>query len=113
MIYRFRSRNDADVVMTQPVAERVLQVMGKDPAREGIVLVEQIPAALDALRAAAQADEAARASGRDDDAAETADDAREGAAGAKDPVSFRRRVWPLVQMLERAQAGDDPVTWQA
>jgi len=111
MIYRFRSRNDADVVMTQPVAERVLQAIGKDLSPEGIVTVEQMSAALAALQAAVQADETARAGVADDDA----HGEREGgqAGGGMDAVSLRRRVWPLVEMLRRAQADGTPVTWHA
>ena len=107
MIYRFRSRNDADILMTQPVAERVLQVLGKDVSPEGIVTVEQMAAALVALQAAVQADDAARTGVADDDAGA----ARPGSG--TDNVSLRRRVWPLVEMLRRAQADGTPVTWHA
>lgn len=113
MIYRFRSRNDADVVMTQQVAERVLQVIGKDVTKEGIVQPAQLPAAIAALQAAVATDDASRA-GRVDDARDDRDEPDEGDAKAPvDTVSFRRRVWPLVEMLKRAQAGDDAVTWHS
>jgi hypothetical protein len=114
MIYRFRSRNDADVVMTQPVAERVLQAIGKDVSPEGIVTTEQMAGALAALQAAVAADETTR-SGRDDDAHDGDDrDADRASAGAgADAVSLRRRVWPLVEMIRRAQADGTPVTWHA
>ena len=113
MIYRFSSRHDGDVVMTQPVAERVLQAIGKDLTREGIVTAEQLPAALQALQAAVAADDASR-TGRDDDEAAAEADASDDRGGAgRDAVSLRRRVWPLVEMFKRAQAHDEPVTWHA
>lgn len=115
MIYRFRSRHDADVLMTRPVAERILAVMGKDVTPEGILQPAQMPAALDALRAAVEADDAVRAA-RGDAAADADADARESGPGGEDrpdAVSLRRRVWPLVEMIQRARAHDDPVTWHA
>ena len=112
MIYRFRSRNDGDVVMTQPVAERVLKVIGKEATREGIVTPEQIPAALAALTAAVDADDAAR-SGRDDEEARDDGADRDAGRSGGDAVSLRRRAWPLVQMLERAATHGEPVTWHA
>jgi hypothetical protein len=105
MIYRFRSRNDADVIMTKAVAERVLQVLGKDITREGILEPAQMPAALAALQDASGTDDAARSQPAADDAGE--DDR----GPAVDNISFRRRVWPLVEMIKRAQADDTPVTW--
>jgi len=37
MIYRFRSRNDADVIMTQAVAERVLTLVEPQPKSQRIM----------------------------------------------------------------------------
>jgi hypothetical protein len=108
MIYRFRSRNDADVIMTQAVAERVLKVLGKDAGRDGILEPAQMPAALAALEAAVGTDDLARAAPVADDAREETDD-----GPAADNVSLRRRIWPLVEMIKRAQADDTPVTWHA
>jgi len=108
MIYRFKCKSDGDVVMLQATAERVLAVIGKDVTPQGILEPGQMAAALQALQAAVATDDAAR-SGRDDAPAAAGDDAPAPTAG--DPVSLRRRVWPLVEMIRRAQAEGEPVLW--
>ena len=98
MIYKFKSRATGDLIMTQAVAERVLALIGKDRTPQGIIEVGQMPAAIGALESAV-ASEAPH--GADDD----------GAAGKADRVSLRQRVWPMVEMMKRAMAEDQPITW--
>ncbi|MBA4265319.1 MAG: DUF1840 domain-containing protein, partial [Comamonadaceae bacterium] len=57
-VYRFKSRDTGDLVMLQPHGKRVLEIIGKDPAPQGIVLPQQMPAAVQALRDAAVQEEA-------------------------------------------------------
>jgi Domain of unknown function (DUF1840) len=61
-----------------------------------------MPAALDALQAAANTDDAARAAANAADAADTARPAG---------ITVRQRVWPMVEMLRRAHAAKTPVVW--
>jgi len=97
MIYKFKSRATGDLIMTQPVAERVLALIGKDRTPQGIIEVGQMPAAIAALESAVAA-EAPQGAGDD------------GAAKA-DRVSLRQRVWPMVEMMKRTLAEDQPITW--
>ena len=98
MIYKFKSRATGDLIMTQPVGERVLGLIGKERTPQGIIEVAQMPAAIGALEAAV-ASESPRAAGDDDD------------AGKGDRVSLRQRVWPMVEMMKRAMAEKEPITW--
>ena len=98
MMYKFKSKATGDLIMTQPVGERVLALIGKAPTPQGIIEVDQMPAAINALEAAVAA-ESPRAAG-DDDAADKAD-----------RVSLRQRVWPMVEMMKRAAAEKQPITW--
>src|SRR5690606_42038453 len=52
MIYEFESRATGSVIMTKPVAEWILQIVGKAPGAQGIFTVEQMPGAIAALRKA-------------------------------------------------------------
>ena len=52
MLYRFKSKNMGDVVMLEGCGRQVLEIIGKDPARTGIILLAQMPAAIKALEAA-------------------------------------------------------------
>lgn len=131
MIYEFKSRATGSIVMTEPVGQRVLEIIGKEPGPRGIITVDQIPGAIAALRKAVddealmrieRAQQATAGGGafgehspgegrstnpvdRDGDE-EDDDDTR-----AHPHVSLAQRVFPFVEMLEAAhQAGKD-VTW--
>ena len=49
MLYEFKSRRTGTVTMTQSVAERLLEIMGKTPGPAGIITVEQIPVQVTAM----------------------------------------------------------------
>ena len=100
MIYKFKSKAAGDLIMTQPVVERVLALIGKADTPQGIIEVDQLPAAIAALEAAVAA-EAPRSADDDD------------GAGRADRVSLRQRVWPMVEMMKRALAEKQPIVWGA
>lgn len=109
MLYKFKSRATADLIMLEVNGRQILEIIGKSPEAHGIVTVEQIPAAIAALEAAAAEDAARRAAS----GANEADEAEEEAppSGAQDGVSLGRRVAPLVEMLRRSAAEGMDVTW--
>ena len=106
MIYTFKSRAAADLKMTGPVGDRVLSLIGKGPAPQGIIDVDQIPDALRAIEAAVAA-EAPRDAGDDD----YDNDGQRTTERGADHVSLRQRVWPMVEMLKRSLAAKQPVVW--
>jgi len=99
MIYKFKSKAAGDLIMTQLVGERVLALIGKGNTPRGIIEVDQMPAAIAALEAAVAA-EAPRSAKDDADADDQAD-----------RVSLRQRLWPMVEMMKRALAEEQPITW--
>jgi hypothetical protein len=103
MIYKFRSKAAGDTVMLGPQGDQFLRAMGREPSAQGIIEVAAMPAALTALQQAIEQDDAARAQ-------QPADEALLEAAG-QDPIALRRRLWPMVEMIRRAQAADEPVVW--
>ena len=100
MMYKFKSKAAGDLIMTQPVGDRVLSLIGKAVTPQGIIEVDQMSAAMSALEAAV-AVESPKPDG-DDDA---------GAGAKADRVSLRQRVWPMVEMMKRAAAEKQPITW--
>ena len=98
MIYKFKSRATGDLIMTQPVGDRVLALIGKANTPQGIIEVDQMPAAIGALESAVAA-ESPSAAGADD------------AGGKADKVSLRQRAWPMVEMMKQAMAEKQPITW--
>ena len=103
MLYKFKSRAAADLIMLEPQGRQIVTLIGKTPGANGIVTAAQIPAAIAALEAAVAADEAQPA--LDDEADETASEER------KDTVRLRQRAAPFIDMLKRSAAENVDVVW--
>lgn len=104
MLYRFRSAACGDLIMLGPQGDRLLRLLGRDAAPQGIIEPSAMAAAIAALQDAIAA-EATEAGGTEAAAGE-ADAADRDAA-----ISLRRRLWPMVEMLRRAQSADKPIVW--
>lgn len=110
MLYKFKSRATADVIMLQTNGRQVLQIIGKSPDEaHGIITAEQIPAAVAALEAAVEQDNArrreqAREAGQEDAPADSAQPAGE-------EVSLAQRAAPFIDMLRRSGAEGREVVW--
>ena len=98
MMYKFKSKATGDLIMTQPVGDRVLGLIGKAVTPQGIIEVDQMQAAMSALESAVAAEAPKPASDNDD-------------SHKADNVGLRQRVWPMVEMMKRAAAEQQPITW--
>ncbi|CAN7204526.1 DUF1840 domain-containing protein [Acidovorax sp. LjRoot129] len=103
MLYKFKSRAAADLIMLEPQGRQIVTIMGKAPGASGIVTAAQIPAAIAALEAAVAAEETQPPS--DDGAEETT------AEESTEAVRLRQRVTPLIDMLRRSAAENVDVVW--
>lgn len=101
MLYEFKSKATGSVVMTGPVAERLLAIVGKETGPKGIFTVEQMPDAIAALQAAIEREKGEGAP----------EDEPAGAPGAPRAVSLAQRAWPLIDMLQTAHRKGQPITW--
>ena len=108
MLYKFKSRATADVIMLEPNGRQLVQIMGKAPGEGGIVTVEQIPGAIAAIEAAIAADEKARAEAKE---AAQEDGGEDPGGKNAEAVSLRQRAAPLLDMLRRSAAEGREVTW--
>ena len=104
MLYKFKSRAAADLIMLEPQGRQIVTLMGKTPGASGIVTAEQIPTAIAALEAAVAAEEALLAVQNDGDE-EVAE------AERADVVRLRQRVAPFIDMLRRSAAAGVDVVW--
>jgi Domain of unknown function (DUF1840) len=95
MIYKFKSAATGDLIMLGAHGDQLLKLLGREPAPRGIIEVADMPAASAALLAAITQDETPP---EDDEAAQPA-------------VGLRQRLWPMIEMLRRAQEGHAPVVW--
>ena len=105
MLYTFKSKATANLIMLQANGTRLLQIIGKEPTAQGIVLPDQIPAALLALEAAVVQEDAARREAEQmaRDAGESIDEPAE--------VTLRQRARPFIEMLQRCQAAGESIVW--
>lgn len=106
MLYKFKSRATADLIMLEPQGRQIVSIIGKTPGGSGIVTAAQIPVAIAALEAAVAADEAqppADAGAQSDAASE--DD------NPKETVRLRQRAAPFIEMLRRSAAENVDVVW--
>ncbi len=104
-LYRFKSRETADLVMLEPDGKRILQLLGKDPTQPGIVTAAQLPQAIEALKAAVHEEEALQQMLN----AEAA--ARGEPAPALATIGLRTRSAPFIEMLQRCQQAEVDVVW--
>ena len=102
MIYRFKSKAAADLIVMGPIGDNLLRILGREPSAKGIIEVAALPAAIAALEAAVAAEEAVRAKSDTDEP----DDSAGG-----DNVSLHQRAWPLLEMMRRSHREGADIVW--
>jgi len=105
MIYKFKSKAGADVIMLGPQGDQMLSLLGREPSAQGLLPAANLPLAMQQLEQAA----------KDDDAAFAAAQAEALAAGEPAPrregISLRQRVWPLIELMRHSHKAGEPVLW--
>lgn len=105
MIYKFKSKASGDIIMMGPTGDALLRALGRAPAPKGIIEPADMAAAMVAIEQAVVADEAARADAEKEAAA------RGEKLAPREAVSLRQRLWPMLDMLKRSAAANEPVVW--
>jgi hypothetical protein len=96
MLYKFKSKAAGDLIMLEPNGRQVLQIIGKEPATQGIIQPAQMAVAIPREEAENQQADA---------------EAKAGKGARPEGISLRQRAVPFVDMLRRAsQAGED-IVW--
>jgi hypothetical protein len=105
MLYKFKSKAAGDLIMLEANGRQVLQIIGKELSASGIILPDQMAAAVVTLQNAVEKQEASQR------------EAIEIAQTRGDPLpefpalSLRKRVWPLIDMLKRCEHEGAAITW--
>jgi Domain of unknown function (DUF1840) len=107
MLFKFKSKATGDLIMLEPNGRRVLQIIGKDPSATGIVLPEQMPAAIEALQTAIAQEEAAVEAAKLA-AKEAGKDAN---PAASDAVPLRQRALPFIELLKKCHSAQAEIVW--
>ena len=108
MLYKFKSKVTADLIMLEPNGRQILTLIGKSDTqslRQGILQPADMPAAVAALEHAIAQDEAALQQ-------RMAEAQAEGVVLPRpDAVSLRQRAVPFIDMLKRCQAAEKDIVW--
>lgn len=107
MLFKFKSKACADLIMLEADGRRLLRAMTGDAPAKGIVPWPELPQALARLEAAVADDEAQRQARRQEAIARGEEPA------AEDPQAVRlaQRAAPMAQMLRRSLAEKADLVW--
>ena len=113
MLFKFKSQVTSDLIMLEPDARRLLHIMlGHDPDK-GIILVEDLPAAIAKLESAVAEDEAARLQrSQEAQKALAPKGSPQHAFGEPlNPVRLAQRASPMLKMLKHCAADSADMVW--
>jgi hypothetical protein len=105
MLYKFKSKAAGDVIMLQANGDQILRIIGKEPGPKGIVLPEQMPAAIAALEKAIDQGRAAQSP------PQAPPDDKDDETSAADRVQLHQRAAPFIDMLQRCHAAGKEIVW--
>ena len=111
MLYKFKSKATGDLIMLEPQGKHILKLIGKESGAKGIILPNEMLAAIDALNAAVAQEELAIQAGKDASKGEGEDISAALTAEGPRAISLKQRVVPFIDMLRRAHAEDKEVVW--
>lgn len=105
MLYRFKSKAGADVLMLADSADAVLRLLGREPGPQGILELADLPSLIQALEAGVASDE--ERFQQTVDAAKVAGEP----APRRQGVTLRQRAWPLHELMQRSLREKADVVW--
>jgi len=105
MLYKFRSKAAGEVIMTGPVGDEVLRIIGRQPAPQGVIVPATLPAAMLAIAEAIAREESQPSQPEARSAEQDPDLLRD------ERVTLRQRAWPFVEMMKRAHAENADIVW--
>lgn len=104
----FRSRAAAQIVMLADTAQRIFELLKREPAPRGVITQAQLPEAIARLEQAMH-DDRARQPQAGQDSGEDASPAQE---EPREPcVALAQRIFPVLEMLRAAHDRKADVTW--
>ena len=104
MLYKFKSRAAADLLMLEPAGRRLLEVLGREPSPQGIFEWADLPMLMQRLEQAIEHEELTLAEAE-------AQAAAQGQTIRRPEVSLRQRLWPMREMMKRCHAQEQPIVW--
>ncbi len=100
MLYKFKTKNRADVIMVESTARQILDIIGKDAGPRGILQPGEMTAAVSALEAAVKQQEKQAQSDKD-----------AGHGPATNEASLRQRAVPFIDLLRSSEHDGCDIVW--
>jgi hypothetical protein len=101
MLYKFKSKNTADLIMLESNGSRILEIIGQEPASKGLLRVTQMPAAIACLQSAMAREKNVNPASTD----------RETGEDKEVPLGLATRALPFVNLLERCMKDGNDLVW--
>jgi len=111
MLYKFKSKATGDLIMLEPQGKHILKLIGKESGAKGIILPDEMLAAIDALNAAVAQEELAIQAAKEAIKSEDAEGSVAPPVEGSHAIRLKQRVVPFIDMLRRAHAQDKEVVW--
>ena len=111
MLYKFKSKATGDLIMLEPQGKHILKLIGKEPGAQGIILPNEMLAAIEALNAAVKQEELAQQAAKDVTKDDKEKEATTPSLDGPRTISLKQRVVPFIDMLRRAHTEDKEVVW--
>ena len=111
MLYKFKSKATGDLIMLEPQGKHILKLIGKEPGAQGIILPNEMLAAIEALNTAVKQEELAQQAAKDVTKDGKEKEATTPSLDGPRTISLKQRVVPFIDMLRRAHAEDKEVVW--
>ena len=102
MIYKFKSKSNGDLIMLEENGRQILEIIGKCGSAKGIVLVEQMSAAIESLETAIAKEHADKQQAPSDDSNTNEE---------MELLSLRHRALPFIVLLKRCLHDGTELVW--
>ncbi len=109
MLFKFKSKAASDLIMLEADARKLLQIMVDSDPVKGIVVAQDLPAAIAALEAAVAQDEAQRKEQASQ--IEQGEDVQTDEAQPHNTVRLAQRAAPMLKLLKLSMAHEADVVW--
>ena len=97
MLYIFKSKVTSNLVLLEENGRQILQTIGREPQAKGVLLPEEMPAAIARLERAVQQEHTQQSAGDEEE--------------QQLPITLKQRALPFIKMLQRCAAEKEEVTW--
>lgn len=111
MLFKFKSKATADLIMLDADARRLLKIMLGDDPIKGILPWSTLPAVLAKLDAAVQQEEALRQARSQPTQPSALRDSDQSSESALPAVRLAQRVAPMQQMIRRSITEESDIVW--